>query len=102
MNILIICSGKKNRSSLLEKHFTNKYINNDYKSGVIDAFNESTSDTHFLTLKDLEWCNYIVFCELSVREKMIKEFRSSMEYVGELNSDFIIEAENCLERILKK
>ncbi len=62
-NVLFVCTSNKDRSPALEKYFRDKYPNNEYRSAGINSYFCLTKGTHYLAQADVEWTNFIVFCE---------------------------------------
>jgi len=79
--ILFVCTSNKDRSPALQDYFTENYSNGgrfEYRSAGINKYFCNKKDTHYLTLEDLKWADWIICAEYIHHTVILRDF--CMEY----------------------
>lgn len=63
LKFLFVCTSNADRSPALEKYFREIYPQHEYRSAGVNKYFTSKKGTHYLTQKDMDWADLIVFAE---------------------------------------
>ena len=74
MNVLFICTSNKDRSVALENYFEDVFTSHKYRSAGINKYFTEQKKTHYLTLGDIDWADFIVFAEDIHRDVVKRDF----------------------------
>jgi predicted protein tyrosine phosphatase len=80
MKILFVCTSGKDRSPALAEYFSATYPQHEYRSAGVNKYFTTKKGTHYLTIEDIEWANFIVYAE-DIHAKITNAKYLSTSYV---------------------